>query len=245
MQPRRGYWAITMTWLWGTCFSWLCAAAVAAPVSGTVRLTDSQNPVVRKHGDYSGVVVWLEPTAPTGAALSRPVTHARMEQRGKEFVPHVLAIPAGSAVDFPNLDPIFHNAFSEFAGQVFDLGLYPRGGSRSITFARTGIVRVFCNIHPAMSAVIAVMKYPWFAVSGASGAFRIPDVPPGEYLLHVYHERAAEQVLRTLDRKVVVPPGGLTLEPIPISETGYIETPHKNKYGQDYPPVVDDELYKR
>lgn len=235
-----------MTWLWLTCSSCLfAAAALAAPVSGTVRLTDSQNPVVRKHKDYSGVVVWLEPAAPAAAALSRPFLHARMEQRGKEFVPHVLAIPAGSTVDFPNLDPIFHNAFSEFAGQVFDLGLYAPGGSRAIKFARTGIVRVFCNIHPSMSAVIAVMKYPWFAVSGPSGDFRIPDAPPGEYLLRVYHERAAEQVLKKLERKVVVPPGGLALGPIAISETSYVEAPHKNKYGQDYPPVVDDELYKR
>jgi plastocyanin len=235
-----------MTWLWRICSSLLSVAAVlAAPVSGSVRLTDSQNPVVRKHKDYSGVVVWLEPAAPAGAALSRPLMHARMEQRGKEFIPHVLAIPAGSTVDFPNLDPIFHNAFSEFAGQVFDIGLYAPGASRGITFSRTGIVRVFCNIHPSMSAVIVVMKYPWFAVSGASGDFRMPDVPPGEYLLHLYAERAAEQVLKKLERKVVVPPGGLALGPIAISESGYVETPHKNKYGQDYAPVVDDELYKR
>jgi plastocyanin len=218
---------------------------MAAPVSGTVRLTDSQNPGARKHKDYSGVVVWLEPAAPARAALPRPVMHARMEQRGKEFVPHVLAITAGSTVDFPNLDPIFHNAFSTFAGQVFDLGLYAPGASRPITFARTGIVRVFCNIHPTMSAVIAVMKHPWFAVSTASGDFRMPDAPPGEYVLHVYHERAAEPVLKTLERKVVVPPGGLALGPISISETGYVETPHRDKYGQDYAPVVDDELYKR
>jgi hypothetical protein len=89
------------------------------------------------------------------------------------------------------------------------------------------------------------MKYPWFAVSGASGGFRIPDAPPGEYVLHVYHERAAEQVLKALGRKIVVPPAGLTLGPIAISESRYVEAPHKNKYGQDYPPVVDDELYKR
>jgi plastocyanin len=235
-----------MTWLWRICFSLLfAAAALAAPVSGTVRLTDSRNPVVRKHQDYSGVVVWLEPAVPPAVPLPRSPAHARMEQRGKEFIPHVLAIPAGSMVDFPNLDPIFHNAFSEFAGQIFDIGLYPPGTSRSITFARTGIVRVFCNIHPSMSAVIAVMKYPWFAVSGASGAFRIPDAPPGEYVLHMYHERAAEPVLKALDRKVAVPPAGLALGPIAISESSYVEAPHKNKYGQDYPPVVDDELYKR
>ncbi|MGE5645930.1 MAG: hypothetical protein ACM336_09085 [Acidobacteriota bacterium] len=220
-----------MTWLWGICFSaLLIGPACAAPVSGRVQLADSK---VRKH-DYSGVVVWLEP-ADGGDAPLRPL-HARMKQKDKQFVPHVLAIQAGTDVSFPNQDPIFHSAFSNFSGQVFDLGLYAPLTNRTIVFERTGIVRVFCNIHPTMSAVIVVLKYPWFAVSGPGGAFEIPDVPPGGYQLHIFHERATPETLRALSRRVQVGEAGAVLPPIAISETGYLEMPHKNKYGHDYPP---------
>ena len=124
-----------------------------------------------------------------------PPSHYRMEQKDKHFKPHVLAIPVGAAVDFPNLDPIFHNVFSNYNGQIFDLGLYRPNTSRDVVFKRPGIVRVFCNIHPTMSAVIAVLDTPWFAVSDASGDFEIRDVPPGNYKLHVFHERATEETL--------------------------------------------------
>ncbi len=217
------------------------APSPAATVSGVVRLTDSHDPGVRKHQDYSGVVVWLEPLAPLKAAAAHAPARARIEQRGKRFIPHVLAVQAGSAVEFPNFDPIFHNAFSSYSGQVFDLGLYAPGTSRTVTFTRTGIVRVFCNIHPAMSAVIAVVRYPWFAVTNASGAFTMDDVPAGEYVLHVFHERSAENTLRALESKVSVGDTARKLAPLVISESRYVETPHKNKYGHDYPPSSEEE----
>ena len=229
-----------MTWAWRICFSLLAAgAALAATVSGSVRLTDSLDPSVRKHKDYSGVVVWLEPVGAVKAPEAEPTAHARMEQRGKTFIPHVLAIQAGSAVDFPNLDPIFHSAFSNFSGQIFDLGLYAPGTQKTITFKRTGVVRVFCNIHPTMSAAIVVMRHPWFAVTHPSGAFTIEGVPPGEYTVHLFHERASEQTLKAAQRKITVSGSDGALEPIAISETGYIEAPHQNKYGQEYPPQED------
>jgi len=152
------------------CFSAVVLLGLAASdtwattVRGSVELVASRDPMVRKHKDYSGVVVWLEPLVnPVSPALpSRP---ARMIQKNKMFTPHVLAVPLGGSVSFPNLDPIFHNAFSNFNGQVFDVGLYKPGSSRTVVFKRAGIVRVFCNIHPQMSAVIAVLNTPYFAVS--------------------------------------------------------------------------------
>jgi hypothetical protein len=101
-------------------------------------------------------------------------------------------------------------------------------------------VRVFCNIHPTMSAVIVVLNSSWFAVSGSGGAFSIPDVPAGEYRLHVFHERATEATLRALEQRVVVSRENVVVPPIAISETGYVQAPHMNKYGHDYPPVADD-----
>jgi plastocyanin len=231
-----------MTWLSRTCFSAaLAAQAVAATVSGTVQLVDSRDANVRRKSDYSGVVLWMERV---GAA--QPVAGARrvrIVQKAKRFVPHVVAIPVGAIVDFPNLDPIYHNAFSNFAGQPFDVGLYAPGTSQSVHFVREGVVRVFCNIHPTMSAVIVVAPTPYIAVSAKGGEISIQGVEPGEYLLRVFHERASEQTLRALERKVMVDRSAVTLPPITVSESGYIEAPHKNKYGKDYPPLIEDRAY--
>jgi plastocyanin len=237
-----------MTWRWRTCFSALalaCAAlpAGAAAVSGSVHLTDSRDPEVRKRQDYSGVVVWLEPIGPAPAVTRRPPVRARMEQRGKRFIPHVIAVQAGASIDFPNFDPIFHNAFSSFSGQIFDLGLYAPGTNKAITFTRTGIVRVFCNIHPTMSAVIAVLRDPWLAVTNGAGAFAIEDVPPGDYTLRVFHERSTAETLRSLQSRIKVGEASLALQPIAISETGHVEAPHLNKYGHEYPPLPNEGGY--
>jgi len=220
----------------------LCAfPAPAATVTGHVDLVFSQDPNVRKHLDYSGVVVWLEPL---DVALTLPrAKHAEMVQKNKTFIPHVLAITVGTTVDFPNHDPIFHNAFSNYNGQIFDVSLYPPGSSRSITFQREGVVRVFCNIHPAMSAVIVVLKSPYFCVSGKNGSLQIAGVPPGSYRMHVFHERATDHTLSALTRIVEVTSDGAQLPPISVSESGYLQLPHKNKYGKDYPAAADSGSY--
>ena len=228
-----------MTWLSRTCFSAaLAAQAVAATLSGTVQLVDSRDANVRRKSDYSGVVVWIEPVGgPQTAVGARRV---KVVQRAKRFVPHITAIPVGATVDFPNLDPIFHNAFSNFAGQPFDVGLYAPGTSQKVHFVREGVVRVFCNIHPTMSAVIVVAPTPYIAISAKGGEFSIQGVEPGEYRMRVFHERASEQTLRALERTITVIGSAVKLPTITVSESGYIEAPHKNKYGKDYPPVIED-----
>ena len=217
-------------------------ALPAATVSGSVKLVSSHDPNVRKHTDYSGVVVWLEP-ASGAPVVPAGVGRAQMVQKNKTFTPHVLAITVGTVVDFPNFDPIFHNAFSNYNGQIFDIGLYPPGTTKSLAFRREGVVRVFCNIHPAMSAVIVVLKSPYFATSARNGSFRIDNVPPGSYRMQVFHERAAEQTLTPLARVIEVADAPLELAPIEVSESGYLEVPHKNKFGKDYPPAADSGGY--
>jgi hypothetical protein len=152
----------------------------------------------------------------------------------------VLAVRVGTTVDFPNYDPIFHNAFSVYDGQLFDIGLYPPGESRSIRFTRAGFVRVFCNIHSTMSAVIAVVNTPLFAMSQSDGRFEIDNVPQGDYELNVFHERAMEETLHSLRRRVTVDQDRVELPEIAISETGYPALPHKNKYGGEYTAPPDD-----
>ena len=221
----------------------LCAASArSAAVSGKVELAFSQDPNVRKHLDYSGVVVWLEPVSGT-APIPTAAHHAEMLQKNKTFSPHVLAITVGTTVDFPNRDFIFHNAFSNYNGEIFDIGLYPPRTTKSTVFTRAGVVRVFCNIHPTMSAVIVVLKSPYFAVSDRNGVVHIPDVPAGSYRLHIFHERATEQTLATLSRTIEVPDDGLQLPAISVSESGYLQLPHKNKFGRDYAPVPDSGGY--
>jgi hypothetical protein len=105
----------------------------------------------------------------------------------------VLAITKGSAVDFPNDDPIFHNVFSLSSAATFDLRRYPRGQSRSQTFAKAGIVKVYCNIHSHMSATILVMDNPYFTIPNLDGTFELQNVPPGQYTLVGWHERVGER----------------------------------------------------
>jgi plastocyanin len=226
-----------MTLRWLICFSLGAFPLGAATVSGRVELLDSRDPAVRNRHDYSNVVVALKPLE---AAPPAGKKHAVMLQKDKSFSPHVLAIAAGSVVDFPNADPIFHNAFSSYSGQVFDVGLYPPGTARSVRFAREGVVRVFCNIHAAMSAVIVVVSGPYFATTKKDGTFAIPDVPPGQYGLSVFHERASEATLRELSKKITIGPDGAALPTLGISEAGYLSTRHKNKYGQEYSLDSDD-----
>lgn len=223
-----------MTFRLLTCSSALLLAASAlapaAHVSGRVRI-DTE----RKGTNFEGVAVWLVPLQ--GRAPAPPPQVHRVIQKGKRFSPHVSVIGVGSTVDWPNLDPIFHNAFSNFAGQPFDTGLYPPGGTQKVRFLREGVVRVFCNIHSTMSAVIVVAPSPWFAGTRADGSFSITDVPPGSYLMRVWHERATEATLRGLDRRVTVESdGSVSLDPVNISESGYVNAPHKNKFGVEYSP---------
>jgi plastocyanin len=227
-----------MIWRSVTCFSLAILAGRAATVSGTVSLRDSRVDAVNKHRDYSGIVISL---APVNGTSMPPSKHATMTQKNKMFMPHLLPVLAGTTVDFPNFDPIFHNAFSSYNGQIFDVGLYPPGSTKSVRFTRAGVVRVFCNIHPAMSAVILVLSTPYFTTTDTDGSFEI-DVPPGAYDLNVFHERATEQTLQQLSQRILVADKPLRVPPITVSESGYLPAPHKNKYGKDYSAPPDDQV---
>ena len=229
-----------MIWRSLICFSLAALPALSAVLSGTVVLRDSHLDAVNRKKDFSGVVIYAQPVGVQPAAAA--TAHATMLQKGKTFIPHILPVETGTTVDFPNADPIFHNAFSSYNGRIFDVGLYPPGGSRSVRMTRAGTVRVFCNIHPTMSAIILVVNTPDFAKTAMNGSFEM-DVPPGEYDVGVFHERAAEQELSGLERRVIVPETGLQLPPIMVSEAGYLAAPHKNKYGHDYPPSHDDQTF--
>ena len=118
-----------------------------------------------------------------------------MAQKDTAFVPGVLAILPGTTVEFTNDDAFFHNVFSYSQVQRFDLGRYPEGQSKSVTFAETGVVKVYCEVHDFMRAVIHVVENLFHAIVSEDGSFSINGVPPGEYELVVWHADMDEQVV--------------------------------------------------
>jgi hemoglobin len=134
-------------------------------------------------------VVMLEPTS--GRFRHRTAKERIVEQRGREFAPHVIAVPVGSTISFPNFDPFFHNVFSLSAAAAFDLGLYASGDTREVTFKKEGIVRLGCNLHSKMSAYIIVVSAPHYAVTDAAGAFSFRRLAPGRYRVKAWSERSA------------------------------------------------------
>ncbi len=215
---------------------------MAATLAGNVLLVNSEQPSVKKGRDYSGAVVWLEPIDGKLPEERPTFRRAVMQQRNKTFLPHVLAVEVGTAVDFPNLDPIFHNAFSNYDGQVFDVHLYAPQTSRRVVFRRPGMVRIFCNIHATMSAVIAVLPTPYHAVTGRDGHFSI-TAPDGVYRLQIWHERSNPETLSKLERRITLTSRETKLADIRISEQGYLAVPHLNKYGREYGSAPEQHVF--
>ena len=140
--------------------------------------------------------------APRGGFQTRE-PRARMDQRNETFLPHVLAVTAGTVVDFPNNDRTYHNVFSLSKTKRFDLGRYAQGRSESVRFHTPGIVRVFCDIHSHMSAFILVFSHPYFATTDPDGRYRIDNLPPGTYTVHAWYDGATRD-----ERSVTIPQTG-------------------------------------
>lgn len=134
--------------------------------------------------DVPAVVYLKASTAPGGAAeMVRP----RLVQQDTMFAPAALAVTVGTIVEFPNADPFFHNVFSYSRPKRFDLGRYPRGESKSVRFDEPGTVKIYCEVHKSMRALVVVVPSPHHAVVDERGRFSIRDVAPGQYELVVVH----------------------------------------------------------
>lgn len=191
----------------------------------------------------AGVVVWLTPVSYVNEEpVSAPKPgHYRLVQKDKQFTPHMLVIPTGSTVDFPNLDPFFHNVFSLFNGKRFDLGLYESGSSRTVHFDHDGVSYIFCNIHPEMSAVIITLSTPYYDVSPADGSITLHALPPATYEMHVWAEASSARDLDALSRRVVVNASQRDLGIVDVTVDPHFHA-HKNKFGEDYQDP-NDSLY--
>ena len=187
-------------------------------------------------------VVYLEhPETPEPPALHGPL---KMIQRSKTFEPHVLVVAPGTAVDFPNLDPIIHNVFSPYYGEKFDLGLYKPGDSKRVIFKTPAISWIFCDIHQEMSAIVLTLNTPYFAVTDSKGEFAISGVPDGKYRLKVWYDEVSPEELEKASRVAEIAPATRQLPLIQLSGKGFVRIPHKNKFGKDYPPPGLDPRYQ-
>ena len=149
------------------------------------------------------VVVWL-----VGVTAAVPAPRkVILDQRNLAFAPHVLAVGVGTSVEMPNSDRVFHNVFSFKDGKKFDLGLYPVGRSKLVTFDRPGVSRIFCNIHPHMAAYVVAVDSGFFGVSDRAGQFTMAPVPPGSYTYRAWrpgHDTTTGQIVIEADRRVEV-----------------------------------------
>ncbi len=239
----------TLRWMAFGC--WMIFAGLLGSVTQAQGVEVSAKVLIRteKPGDAkqksepstADVVIWLTPLQPgvvAPEASTRPASY-RLVQKHKMFTPHLLVVPTGSHVEFPNEDPFFHNVFSLYNGKRFDLGLYESGMTRSVRFDREGPSYIFCNIHPEMGAVVLALSTPFYGVSGDNGAVAIRNVPPGAYRLGVWSENG-----QTADQSLLQKIVQVGKEDVHLGDVTLLTVPdplvnHKNKFGADYPPNHD------
>lgn len=188
-------------------FLYLPGLAMAGKITGTVKVNGLRSPV--------DILVYLVKAPPVQEDLSK--TKFIMDQQNLTFNPHILPIPVGASVDFPNNDKVDHNIFSLSRTKKFNLGSYKPGDSKAVLFDKPGIVELRCDVHAEMAAYIMVLKNPYFSVTDDQGRFEIPDskhleqngikgikdLPAGNYVLKIWHEK-----LKTQKQTVTIPENG-------------------------------------
>jgi len=200
----------------------MATQAVAGTVVGTVKLVERHGRVAK---DLSTVVVYVD-----GLKVEAPPRTVAVAMKDKAFEPGLVVIPVGSRVRFPNQDPIYHNVFSVSGDNRFDLGLYKESDGKSQAFDQPGVVKVYCNIHPQMSAIVVVRDNPFFTLATRDGHFRLEGVPAGTRQITAWNEKAKEP--RTVE--VSVPEQGEVTVSLELDASRFRHRKHKNKYGKDY-----------
>lgn len=212
----------------------LVLSAWGAPLSQAENLHLQLDYPAKVKAPLPPAVVWLKPLEPVDPPAEPTHKTYTLLQKNRSFIPHLLVVPVGSQVQFPNQDPFYHNVFSLFDGKRFDLGLYEAGSSKAVTFSREGVSYIFCNIHPEMSAVVIAVSTPFFASGDRNGAAELHDVPPGDYDLHVWVEGIPQPALDRMTRRVHVAAGQSDLGGVTIPTMPARDATHLNKFGQAY-----------
>lgn len=213
---------------------WLVSAQEHVPQQAPAELRMQIVSSLPGHHRAVPAVAWLEPQQGTPALPFAPQGQYTLLQKNRTFIPHLLVIPVGGVVEFPNKDPFFHNVFSLYEGKRFDLGLYEAGSSKSVTFSRPGASYIFCNIHPEMSAVILALSTPLYSIADANDGIVLTGVPAGDYRLHLWIEGVPQSYLDGMSRLVHVSSHNVDLGTLsaPIAKPG--SATHSNKFGKPY-----------
>ena len=203
----------------------LATFVIALPAAKAADTGTIKGKVTIKGAKHNGnAVVYLEEV--DGA--ERPATKHKMWQKEKQFSPQVLVVQKGDEVEFPNGDKIFHNVFSVSRPMRFDLGLYQSGETKTVKFKRTGVVDVYCNIHPQMVAKILIVENKFYFETGKDGSFSLEGVPPGTYDLVAWHPGG-----EPVEQKVTVSAGGRVTVDLTVKTSADAET-HTRKDGTPY-----------
>jgi len=181
--------------------------SLAGSVSGIIKVKGLRSPV--------DVLVFI--TKAPAVDLDFSKVKFIIDQKDLTFTPHILPVPVGATVFFPNHDKVDHNVFSLSRTKKFNFGSYKPGENKSIRFDKPGIVELRCDVHAEMLAYIMVMKNPFFGVSDAKGRFQIPDpdylkqagltgietIPAGKYTVKTWHAK-----LKTKKQTIEIPADG-------------------------------------
>jgi plastocyanin len=199
----------------------VCATSLAhagASVRGTVEVN---RPAAMPAGPVLVYIIGFDETPPPA--------QVEIKQVNRHFIPDLIALPAGGRVSFPNGDPFLHNVFSPTAARSFDVGSYKQGETRSRVFPHRGVIDIYCNIHPEMSATLVVLPNTKFAFADANGHFEIKNVPPGNWTVFAFSRHAVQPV----SVQLTVPADGAAEVTLQLDEVQR-EFSHANKYGEKY-----------
>lgn len=209
--------------------------AVTGSLRAKVQIMGKKNKTHRP----SNVVVTLSPEFAVPPQTNTPVIHD-IDMKKKTYTPTVQTIHRGDSLQFHNRDNIKHNVFSSSGDNTFDLGTFEGGGVRSVQMKHSGIVKVYCNIHPEMATFVMVTDNSFDAITDNNGEFAIENIPPGKYVLKLWHIRGE------LEQEIFIAEGENLLEALTINAANYKRVAHKNKFGEDYqkkPALFEDEFY--
>lgn len=198
-------------------------SASSNTINGVIRVFDLDGDELE---DRSGVVVFVDGLSDSASyrSVSKP---QQISHKGRQFSPSVLPLVRGATVDFLNDDNIFHNVFSLSQTKTFDLGIYPEGTSKLVSFSEPGLVKIHCNIHPRMTSTILVLNNSLFATTDTDGSFEISGIPNGRVTLRVWSEFSEEQ------SRTVSLSGGQVDESFDIHRTKRF-VQHTDKFGKRY-----------
>jgi plastocyanin len=160
-----------------------CASKHTGPVASDVL-------VLGANKELGNVFVYVKDGLPDGT-WAPPQTAAVIDQNGCMYHPHVAGLMVGQKLTFLNSDGLLHNVHAlPQVNQEFNIAMPAERKEAEHTFDQAeGMFHIKCDVHPWMTSYVAVLKHPYFAVTGPDGQFTIKNLPAGTYTIEAWHEK--------------------------------------------------------